>query len=501
MRHYILFYVNGEKQKIDKEDSFKKLSDYLRYDLFLTGTKVVCSEGDCGACSILYGKYIPQKEKLQYSVINSCIKYLYQLDQSHIITVEGLSKNDELNVVQETLANNHGTQCGFCTPGFAVTITDIFVKNQNNKHFDLSDSSRTFQFLKENLSGNLCRCTGYDPILQASMYLLENKTKTLATSYSELFDENTIIDDFKGLSNEIKIELENYTYYQSDEVKKTLEYIEKEHPDRIVSGGTDISVQIYKTKKEITHLLSNHFVSDFNYMYEKDKTIFIGANVSITEFMTFISSKVFIKEQHLQEIFEYLKLFASPQIRNIATMAGNIANASPIGDLLPMLYVLDAKIEIVYLDEEKVKTKLIPINEFYTGYKQMQLNTNELIKGIEFDIPHQKILKLYKVSKRKHLDIATFNAAFLLKIEKNNLADVSIAFGGVAPVILRMSQTEKFLLNKEFSLDSFEEAKEIAEKEVTPISDVRASKKYRRLLAGKVLLKLYHEVKEGVSNE
>lgn len=470
-RNHVTFYINGKKHKVGGDDIFKPLSDYLRYDKQQVGTKIVCSEGDCGSCTVAFGRI--KDNKFDYQIINSCIKYVYQLDGTHSITVEGLKNNECMTSVQECMVNSHGTQCGFCTPGFVVAMTALY----ENK------DKLTSKDLKEGLAGNLCRCTGYDSIIKAGLSIDSQSINKFET----LYNSDYMVNDLKSEENTaIYVETNEKKFYSPVDVAQAVKFKSDNQNVTIVSGGTDISVQVNKKMRDpnvIMNLASLKDLTEIN--IEKDYISF-GAKVTLAR----------LEETCLEfypEMADILKVFGSPQIKNSATIAGNIANASPIADTLPFLFVMNAEIELTGL----TGSRKVNINDFYKGYKILDLNTDEMITKIIIPtLKDNENIKLYKVSKRKDLDISTFTAAFKISEVNNIINDISIAYGGVGPVIIRLKETEKFLKDKEINQINMNNAGKIAINEITPISDVRGSKDFRLQLAENILMKLYFDLQD-----
>jgi len=475
MRDYILLFVNDKKYKITGERVFQPLADYLRTDLNLVGTKIVCSEGDCGACTVISGRV--NGKSLKYDIINSCISYVYQMDCCHIITVEGLKANGNLNPVQTELAENHGTQCGFCTPGFSVAMTNITSGKKSWNKKDIVDG----------LIGNLCRCTGYQSIIKSGMNLKQGSLKEL----SELYPSKTIIKEFNALKGnpvnlEASIDNENYRFFHPEDLKSALEFKSKNPDAQIIAGGTDLGVLSNKGIINPKNIMSLSSVSDLDGIEQTKSHIVIGANT------TWTSVENFTKE-HLPEFYKIVKLLGSPQIKNIATIGGNIINASPIADSLPFLFITDAELEL----QNSGGTRKVKISEFYKSYKKMDILPDELLTKVIIPVPGKDYkLKLYKVSKRKDLDIASFTAGIMMKLGGKNINDVRLSYGGVGPIVYRLYNTEKYLKGKTFNLETLKEAGNIAVDEISPISDVRGSKKFRNLLAKNILFKYFYDYKK-----
>jgi xanthine dehydrogenase small subunit len=469
MRDYLVFYINGKQHQVRGKDAFMPLSTYLRYEQGATGTKVVCEEGDCGACSIILGRV--NGDELEYRPVNSCIQFLYQLDCTHIVTIEGLKYEGQLNPVQEAMVACHGAQCGYCTPGFVVAMCAMFDKKNCVKEQDIKDE----------LTGNLCRCTGYEPIIKAGLEVDAARVVKL----HQLYPSQEMLKTFsEQAKTEVLIKTNEHTFFKPVEVSSAVRFKAEHAGTVIVAGGTDVCV--YWNKREIhpAALMSVSGLSNLRNCETADKTLVVGARVTLTELEDYVRTS-------LPELHHILWLFGSPQIRNAGTLAGNIANASPIADSLPFLHVMEAQIELT----GSKGARRVNINQFYKGYKQLDMAADEMITRVFIPLPEKdERIKLYKVSKRKHLDISAFTAAFKVTLSGSSIARISIAYGGVAPTILRLRKTEEFLTGKPFTRETLAAAGQIARGEIAPISDVRGSSEFRHQLGENILLKLFYEL-------
>jgi xanthine dehydrogenase small subunit len=473
MRDHLLLYVNGKPHRVSGNQAFIPLSSYLRYEQQATGTKVVCEEGDCGACTVLLGKV--QDGEIAYQPVNSCIQYMYQLDCTHVITIEGLKVDGELNAVQESMVNCHGAQCGYCTPGFVVAMCSMF---------DQKCSSVNRQDIKDALTGNLCRCTGYESIISAGLEVSADKVLKLR----ELYPSEDMV---KSLSAAEKQPVAIQDGERKIAIPVELEYAVKfkaSNPGTvIVSGGTDVCVQCNKRGIEPQSIMSLCNLPGMDQITVADEEIKVGARVTLTELEGFY-------KETLPEMHEMLRIFGSPQIKNAGTLAGNIANASPIADTLPYLFAMDASVELAGLKG----SRLVKMRSLYKGYKNLDWTQDEMIASIRIPLLRQdEVLKLYKVSKRKNLDISTFTAAIRMKTAGGRISAIDIAYGGVGPVVLMLPKTADYLIGKENSLENFVQAGEIAKQEITPISDVRGSSDFRYHLAGTILERFFYETADA----
>jgi xanthine dehydrogenase small subunit len=469
MRDHIILYVNGQRRELRGAAAFQSLSEYLRNDLRLTGTKVVCSEGDCGSCTVLLGR--TRNGSVEYRSVCSCIQFVFQADGCHVVTVEGLGSNGDLDPVQEALVQHQGTQCGFCTPGIVMSIHALLE----------SDPVLSEHRLRRGLVGNLCRCTGYDPIVRAGLHVDSKRTLRM----NDLFNSPAMLEELALCCDQpVCLESAGKIFFKPAKIVDAASF-KSAHPDCvIVSGGTDLGVQANKGVRTIQTVLSTAALAELRELYIGDNEILAGANVSIAALENAAT-------EALPEYAALLTRFGSPQIKNAATLGGNIANASPIGDTMPALFVLNAEVEL-----SGVKgSRRVNINDFYSGYKKTVASADELISCVSIPrLGSGEILKLLKVSKRQDLDISTFGAAIWLKVSGQCIQDVRIAYGGVAPIILRLRKTEAHLKGSSISAGTFDSACEVALSEISPISDVRGSAEYRNMLAANILRKLYYEL-------
>ena len=474
MRDYISLYINGKKHEVRGDDVFLPVSRYLREKLGLVGTKVVCSEGDCGACSVLISTSGANSEFLS---VNSCISPIYGNDGRHIVTIEGLPNEGKLHPIQDAFVKKNGAQCGFCSPGFIISLSDMF------EHHQLVDESK----VKNYLTGNLCRCTGYKDIISSAL----NVDKSRLYSLKKRFITDDFLKEMKvELDNEVKI-VGNTTLYSPTTLNDALEFLKDNPKAHIVSSATDIGVLVNKGKVKPDTILNLSLVSEISTIEKKSDYLNVGTGITLRNVQQFCEST------HA-EFSKFLNYFASPQIKNRATLVGNVANGSPIGDTIPFLSVIEAR---VVLSSLKGNRK-VELSKFYQGYKQFDLLEGELITAVELPLIAEKyILKLYKVSNRKDLDISTVNAAFLFSVKENKIDEIKISYGGVGPTVQRAFDVEKKMKGIEITEENFSKMGEELKKLYSPISDVRASKEYRSLVVGNLMKKLYVDYLKGTSHE
>ena len=467
----IRFVWENKIHSISNLDPNETILNYVRLKLKKTGTKEGCAEGGCGACTIVLGEL--KNNKIIYKAINSCIGFLPSLEGKQLILVEDLvSKNGTLHTVQDAMINYHGSQCGFCTPGFVMSLFAMY------KNF----SSYNKENIQDSISGNLCRCTGYRPILDAGKSLNN-------INRSDQFDKNKkkIINLLKKINSEnISLKNGNKKYFSPRSISELIKNI-KENPNSIfLSGGTDLSLNVTKERKDINNIISLNSVKELKFIKKKNSNIEVGAATSLIEFESFI-------KKYYPDFSTILKRYGSVQIRNVGTIAGNIATASPIGDTLPLLLSLDAKVVL----QKMSKKTILPLKNFFISYRKTKLKKGQFIHSIIIPIFKNNVFKAYKISKRIDDDISSVCASFNLEINNKKIKNIKIAYGGMAPIPKRATNCEKTLINSTLSEESFEKAKKKLEKDFNPINDMRATKDYRMEVAKNLLMKCFIEIKKN----
>lgn len=468
MRDFLVLHINGDRLSVRGDSAFQPLSTFLRHDLGAIGTKIVCEEGDCGACTVLVGTM--EDGSLVYRPVNSCILQLHQLDCTHVVTVEGLSTTGELTAVQESMVEQHGAQCGFCTPGFVVALTALYEEPDPPTPADV----------REGLTGNLCRCTGYTPIVDAALRVNPDRIRRIG----ELYPPHEMLELFAEHGREsVHLKGESREFLAASDLGEAVEFLGL-HPGALITQGeTDIGVWRNKRRFAPPAVLSVSRVPGMKELVLNGSVLEVGGSVTLNALESFVRDLV-------PELGAILNRFGSPQIRNVGTLAGNIANASPIADTLPFLYVMEAEVEIT----GRSGRRRVNIGALYKGYKDLEMGADELISRVLIPLPTAgEMLRLYKVSRRRDLDISTITAAVRMARDGDRIGAIRIAYGGVGPVVLRLRNTEVWLTGKELTEAVFSEAGRIARDEVAPISDVRGSAEFRLQLAENLMLRFYHE--------
>ncbi len=466
-RKHIYLTVNGEIIELGGKEAIAPLSDTLRYYLGKTGTKVVCAEGDCGACTVM----LARAREGVYRSINACIYPTFLADGCHLVTVEGLAKNSELHEVQQSMMRNFGGQCGFCTPGFVMSLVNLYEHKTAPKE----------QNVKNYLTGNLCRCTGYQPIVQAALDINAKKMKSLGEMYPLKKETETLISK---TAQPILIEIEEREFFAPVTLQQAVEYKNRRPHARIFSGATDLGVQINKGKFIGEQRMSLHLLEELNEIKVNNSVVGVGARVTLEKLQTVMAA-------HVPQFADFLNIFASPQIKNSATLVGNLANGSPIADTTPFLLAMDAHVSLLGPSGQRV----LPITQFFKGYKSLDMAENEFITHISWPLVLDKKTKigLYKVSQRRDLDISCVNACFVFRINSGVIEDARIALGGVAAVPLRLGAIEKSLLGHVVSKDLIAKTNTQITDAIQPLSDARGSADFRKSVTQELFQKFAME--------
>ncbi len=444
--------------------------DFVRYHKRLVGTKIGCREGDCGACTVLVGDF--ENNKLVYRSMTSCLLPLANVQGKHVVTVEGIN-GKELTPVQQALVDANGSQCGFCTIGFVMSLTG----------FSLHDTQQDYTKAIESIDGNICRCTGYKSIERAATIIstmLDNKPEKDTLQW--LVDNHFIPEYFLSIKERL------------DVIKKQSLVIEKDTLDTLtIGGGTDLNVQKHALVKK-SALQSLFDETSLKNIVVENGQCKIGASVTVTHF-----SESSIIQETFPRLKDHIKLVSSTPIRNMATLAGNIVNASPIGDMSIFFLALNAS--LVLNNNGDLRTILL--KDFYKGYKTLDKSPKEIIVQIIFDIPSKNsYFNFEKVSKRTHLDIASVNAALSMRLnDAGVIEDIHLSAGGVAPFPKYLSATANFLKGKKPEAEVLKAAIDIINTEIAPISDARGTTDYKRLLLRQLFIAHFAGHRKEILNE
>lgn len=452
------FLMNNRLHNVAGLPADTTVLQFLRRDVGRCGTKEGCASGDCGACTVVLAQV--DGEKLHYQTVNACLTFVSALHGKQLITVEDLKHRGELHHVQQAMVDNHASQCGFCTPGFVMSL---FALEKQQQSFEREQ-------VRHALSGNLCRCTGYRPIMDAAQQVCEQPQ-------ADPFDraEQQTLQQLKGI--------------EQTQGPKNIEALAAyclANPDaRLVAGGTDLALEVTQRYQRLPNLISLNAIPELQQVSLTETELLIGAAAPISRCMALV-------EQAFPDFGLLLARFASQQIRNQGTLGGNIANASPIGDGNPVLLALGATLVL----RRGAVQRHLPLEQFFLGYKKTALQPGEFIEQIR--IPRNsdsaRHLRVYKVSKRREDDISAVCAALQIEVRQGVVVHVRIAFGGMAEIAKRAAHCEAQLLGQPWQLATIERAAKALEQDFSPLSDFRASREYRMQVAKNLLRRGYIEL-------
>ncbi|SMC70414.1 xanthine dehydrogenase small subunit [Polynucleobacter kasalickyi] len=470
----IQFYLDDELIQLPVENQQETLLDFIRLQTNNTSVKEGCGEGDCGACMVLQAQ--TEQGKLVYKTVNSCIKFVPGLHKKSIYTAKYISQSlQELHPVQQAMVTCHGSQCGFCTPGFVISLLAHYLDGES-KHAHEDDVINA-------ISGNLCRCTGYRPIIEAGLQMQE-LPEPMRFSRADAFSE-------KRLQQQIDLELQPdlvSDLFIAPSDLETFASVYVAHPEyQILAGGTDVGLWVTQHLKQLKPILFIGEVKELQQIKEQDQSIWIGAGVNLEDAFKRIV-------HHFPDLEELHQRFASLPIRKSGTLCGNVANGSPIGDSMPILIALNTRVVL----RQGQTTREMNLEDFYLGYQQKNLQPGEFVEAVKIPLPttNERIAS-YKVSKRFEQDISAICFGAKLVVENGLIQSIRVAFGGMAATPKRAILLENYLINKPWSLSVIQDAQEIIEQDFAPLSDLRASANYRTTVAKNLLVRFYNEVNQS----
>jgi xanthine dehydrogenase small subunit len=469
MRDTARFLLGGEVRELRDISPTLTVLEYLRTVEKLNGTKEGCAEGDCGACTVALGG--PCGDGMRYRAVNACVMFAPALDGKQILTVEHLRQADGTpHPVQRAMVEQHASQCGFCTPGFVMSLFAL--------HHDATPPDRAE--VNDALAGNLCRCTGYRPIVDAA----------LAVSRIQAADQfvegaSAAAARLRALQTGDRLELRHggQTWIAPTSVAELSDVLLENPGAVLLAGGTDVGLWVTKQHRVLHTIVTLDAVHDMAAVEEVDGALRIGAAAVYEDSLTALAA-------HYPDFGIVLRRLGSRQIRNRGTIGGNIGNGSPIGDTPPVLIALDATLVLRHGTDERA----VPVADFFLGYRRTALRPGEFIARIDVPLPRQGgQFRCYKVAKRFDQDISAVCGAFNLELIDGRVHDIRIGFGGMAATPVRVAQVERVLIGHAWTEANVHAAMNVLDSTLTPISDMRASADYRRMVARNLLFKFYLE--------
>lgn len=470
VRRNIRFLLNDEEVVLDDISSSQMLLDFLRSGKRLTGTKEGCNEGDCGACTVLVGRL--KNGELQYEGVNACICFLGMLDGTHVVSVEYLSATGALHPIQQAMVDFHASQCGFCTPGIVMSLYALF----------LNTPSPSKTQIEQALQGNLCRCTGYAPIMRAAGNLADEFDAALDPI---LKNRDIITNRLNAFKNGARIELGDDTDRiiipaNADDFAGCL--MENTNAT-IVSGATDVGLWVTKDMRAISPTFFVGHLDELNQINNDENGLTLGATVSYSDAWKALCD-------HHPAFNKLISRIGGAQVRNQGTIGGNIANGSPIGDMPPPLITLNATLTLRRGDERRT----IPLEDFFMAYGKQNLLKGEFVESVTIPkVPANSHFAIYKISKRRDEDISALLGAFLVTLENDQVTNARIAFGGMAGIPKRAEIVGYALDDKPWTEDVVRAASQHFKEDFSPLTDWRASREYRLKTANNLLLRFYLE--------
>ena len=470
-RSDIRFILNGTDVSLPDVAASQTLLDFLRLERRMTGTKEGCAEGDCGACTVLVGRL--GTDGLVYEPVNACIRFLASVNGCHVVTVEHLSgPNGRLHPVQQAMVDHHGSQCGFCTPGFVMSLYALWMQTPEPTEAQVETA----------LQGNLCRCTGYEPIIKAAVAVsrygmpasdyLNTERATMKARLTALQSDQRIVSGPEDNLSIIPSDLDDFA-------DCLLTYPEA----TIIAGATDVGLWVTKFLRDIGPAVFTGHLNELKTVERQGSFLKIGAGASYTDCQSLLS-------QHLPHLTPYWDRIAGWQVRNMGTVGGNIANGSPIGDTPPVLIALGAEITLRRGSERRS----MPLQQFFIDYGKQDRAAGEFVESIAVPLPSPNDLNAaYKISKRRDEDISSVAVGIHVTVTDGVISEARIAFGGMAATPKRAATAEAALNGQLWTSERFEAAERALAEDFTPLTDWRASSHYRMLSAQNLLRRFFLE--------
>jgi xanthine dehydrogenase small subunit len=466
----VRFVLDGEVVSVPAPSPSTTVLEYLRNIAGRTGTKEGCAEGDCGACTVVVGELAPDGASIVYRAMNSCIRFLPTIDGKELVTVESLRVPDgALHPVQQAMVDQHASQCGFCTPGFVMSLFALYLTA------DAPDRAAVL----DTLSGNLCRCTGYRPIIDAALRMGDYPQPARWSRDAAQSAER--VEKLRSIQRSGALQFSGFRAPRS--LGELAAALQATPHSLVLAGGTDVGLWVTKHLRDLPPLIYVGEVVELQQIRRSESELWIGAAVTLST-----AWPVLVEEY--PALAEQAQRFASPPIRNSATLCGNVANGSPIGDSIPALLALGAQVDL----RLGARSRRVPLEKFYLGYQRKDLAFGEFVVGVS--VPRAQagaLIGSYKLSKRIDQDISAVCATFAVNVQDGVVASARLAFGGLAAIATRAANAEAALVGNAWSLESIEAAAAALKQDFTPLTDMRASSEYRLLGAGNLLRRFFLE--------
>jgi xanthine dehydrogenase small subunit len=485
-RSAVRFVLDGEVRTVRELDPATTVLNYLREQEHRTGTKEGCAEGDCGACTVVLAD-LDGNGRVRCRAVNSCIRFLPTLDGKALITVESLRGRDgRLHPVQRAMVECHGSQCGFCTPGFVMALFALYK----------CEPSPTRERINDTLAGNLCRCTGYRPIIEAAQRMYEYEPDATPGEWLHASCSRAETEEVRAAEKRLAEQLASIrpsgtlvledargSYYAPSDLE-SLAALLLEHPDAcILAGSTDVGLWVTKQHRDLGTILYIGDVRELQGLALSERHIEVGAGASLTD-----AYDELVK--HYPQLVEIYRRFASPPIRNAGTLGGNIANGSPIGDSMPILIALGTSIVL----RKGHETRELPLEDFYLAYQKTARAPGEFVERVRVPLPSAaRAIATYKISKRFDQDISAVCGAYCLELEQGRIKAARVAYGGMAATPKRAPRCEQALKGRPWNEATARAAMSALDADYAPITDMRASREYRASVARNLLYRFFLE--------
>jgi len=478
----IRFYHRGRIVRIEHVAPTRTVLDWLREDARCTGTKEGCNEGDCGACTVVLGELPAHADGATTSVrglalktVNACMQFVPSLHGKALFTVEDL-KGETLHPVQQAMVECHGSQCGFCTPGFVMSLWSAYEQHR------AAGTTPSRQQLADELSGNLCRCTGYRPILEAGARMFELPPSALDTA--------PVIAALEQIERVDRVHAAapgEAAFHAPATLEALADLLEWKPGARLLAGGTDVAVWVNKQFRPLGDVVYLGDIDELKRIDERDGALVIGAGVSLQTAWRTLAGR-------LPALTDMWLRFASPPIRHAGTLGGNIANGSPIGDGAPVLMALDADA----LLRRGGRERRLPLTAFYVDYMKNRLEPGEFVQALVVPLAaFERTVRAYKISKRYDSDISAVAGAFAIVLDGDAVRDIRLAFGGMAAIVQRAAAAEAAVAGQPWTEATVRAAQSALAADFTPITDMRASAAYRLRVAQNLLWRFWLETRAG----